>query len=121
MSISGADVDRVRLVPDTVWIKGAKEVFLFNIERLTLKWASGKAENWKEGIKMELVLKRGPTAEIMQTYIPSLGLLLCTFLTTKFKLEYFGDNVGVNLTLMLLIFTMFTAKFAELPRPSTSS
>ena len=64
---------------------------------------------------MEMVLERVFSAELMQTYLPSLGLLLCTFITTKFKQEFFGENVGVNLTLMLLIFTMFTSKFAELP------
>ena len=129
MTMSGADVNSVKLESDTVWIYNeikseqlfdnlndndrAKQVFLFNIKNLTL--VQKKPVDWKKGLKMELELKRGFSAELMQTYLPSLGLLLCTFITTKFKREFFGENVGVNLTLMLLIFTMFTAKFAELP------
>ena len=67
---------------------------------------------------MEMVLGRSIQAELIMTYLPSLGLLIVTYITTKFKREYFDGVVGVNLTLMLLLFTIFTAKIAELPPTS---
>ena len=130
MGVRDADIDTVQLVPDTVWMynlkeekvffnelkENEKEVFLFTINSLTL---DQKIEtNWKNGLKMEVVLKRSIQAELIMTYLPSLGLLVFTFITTKFKREYFEAVVGVNLTLMLLLFTIFTTKISELPPTS---
>ena len=130
MAMRGADIKNVRLVPDTVWMfdqneqpkhfneatDGEKDVFLFAMNNLTLELIN--ARGWKYGLKMELVLKRDIQAELFITYIPTLVLLAITFITTKFKREYFEAVMGVNLTLMLMLFTIFTTKISELPKTS---
>ena len=130
MAMQGADIETVKLVHDTIWMYNSsdkkqlfhdlqdeeKKVFLFTIKTLTLDRKI--KEEWRGGLKMEMVLERSIQAELIMTYLPSLGLLLFTFITTKFKREYFEAVVGVNLTLMLLLFTIFTTKISELPPTS---
>ena len=128
--MDGADVQTVKLLPDTVWMfdlstelqlfndlmESDKEVFLFTVKDLTL--VQKDMTDWSKGLKMEVVLERSIQAELTMTYLPSLGLLIVTYITIKFKREYFEGVVGVNLTLMLLLFTIFTSKIAELPPTS---
>merc|ERR1712208_36931 len=45
-------------------------------------------------------------------------LLLITFITTFFDKDLFGDAIAVNLTIMLVITTIFTSKIEELPPTS---
>ena len=64
-------------------------------------------ENYKDGIKMEIVFKRRLTNELMTTYLPSFFLLGICYATTHFKVFYFEANVTVNLTVMLVATTLF--------------
>ena len=54
----------------------------------------------------------------MTTYLPTLLLLSITYATTFFKAEYFEASVTVNLTIMLVMTTIFTSKIEELPPTS---
>ena len=56
---------------------------------------------------MEIVFKRRPTNELLTTYLPSLLLLCITYATTFFKSFYFEAALTVNLTVMLVITTLF--------------
>ena len=69
---------------------------------------------------LKIVLKRCIRAELVMTYIPTLGLMVVTFITTKFKQEYVEAVMAVNLTLMLMLFTIFNQKITELPKTLTS-
>ena len=61
------------------------------------------------GIKMEIVLKRRIVNELMTTYLSSVLLILITYSTTFFKAFYFEAALTVNLTMMLVMTTIFIA------------
>merc|ERR1712055_918106 len=63
-------------------------------------------------------LKRKVATELLTTYLPTILLLLITFTTIFFDKELFGDVIAVNLTIMLVMTTIFTSKIEELPPTS---
>ena len=67
---------------------------------------------------MTVVLKRKITSEMMTTYFPSLLLTAITFATTFFKPFFFEAALGVNLTTMLVMTTIFISKMEGLPPTS---
>ena len=67
---------------------------------------------------MSLKLKRKVSAELLTTFLPTILLLLITFTTIFFDKELFGDVIAVNLTIMLVMTTIFTSKIEELPPTS---
>ena len=69
-------------------------------------------------VYMSLKLKRKIVMELLTTFLPTILLLLITFTTTFFNKDLFGDALGVNLTIMLVMTTIFTSKIAELPPTS---
>ena len=64
-------------------------------------------ENISQGLKMEIVFKRRLTNELLTTYLPSLLLLFITYATTYFKPFYFEAALTVNLTVLLVLTTLF--------------
>ena len=67
---------------------------------------------------MVIVLKRKIQTEMLTTYLPTILLLGITYATTFFKAEYFEADVGLNLTIMLVMTTIFTSKIDALPPTS---
>ena len=67
---------------------------------------------------MALKLKRKVATELLTTYLPTILLLLITFTTILFDKDLFGDAIAVNLTIMLVMTTIFTSKIEELPPTS---
>merc|ERR1711989_38940 len=57
-------------------------------------------------------------SELLTTYLPTIPLLLITFVTIFFDKDLFGDAIAVNLTIMLVMTTIFTSKIEELPPTS---
>ena len=88
-----------------------KDLTTFTIENLFLL---------KRGnlVEMRIVLKRKITTELLTTFLPTVLLLLITFTTIFFDKELFGDALAVNLTIMLVMTTIFTSKVEELPPTS---
>ena len=72
----------------------------------------------KQLVIMKIVLKRKVATELLTTYLPTILLLLITFTTTFFDKDLFGDTIAVNLTIMLVMTTIFTSKIEELPPTS---
>ena len=64
-------------------------------------------DDTKAGIKMEIVFKRRLTNELLTTYLPTSLLLGITYATTFFKPFFFEAALTVNLTVMLVITTLF--------------
>ena len=64
-------------------------------------------ENISQGLKMDIVLKRRLTNELLTTFLPSLLLLCITYATTYFKSFYFEAALTVNLTVLLVLTTLF--------------
>ena len=69
-------------------------------------------------VYMALKLKRKVATELLTTYLPTILLLLISFTTIFFDRELFGDATQVNLTIMLVMTTIFTSKIEELPPTS---
>ena len=64
-------------------------------------------DNAKAGIQMEIIFKRRLMNELLTTYLPTFMLLGITYATTFFKPFYFEAALTVNLTVMLVITTLF--------------
>ena len=89
---------------------------IFRIIDSSLRTKSFK--NGKNGLRMEIVMKRKITSEMMTTYFPSLLLTAITFATTFFKPFFFEAALSVNLTTMLVMTTIFISKMEGLPPTS---
>ena len=88
-----------------------KDLTMFTIQNLTLV-------KKKQLVMMVIVLKRKVATELLTTYLPTILLLLITFVTIFFDKDLFGDAIAVNLTIMLVMTTIFTSKIEELPSTS---
>ena len=88
-----------------------KDLIMFSITDLRL-------EKRKEQVHMVISLKRKIQMELLTTYLPTLLLLIITYATTFFKAIYFEASLTVNLTIMLVMTTIFTSKIEELPPTS---
>ena len=101
--------------PQSFWhLRDAdKDLTMFTITDLTLT-----EENDANMVSMALKLKRKVVTELVTTYLPTILLLLITFTTIFFDKDLFGDAIAVNLTIMLVMTTIFTSKIEELPPTS---
>ena len=90
-----------------------KDLTMFTITDLKLKEAMNT-----NMVYMTLKLKRKIATELLTTYLPTILLLLITFVTIFFERNLFGDAIAVNLTIMLVMTTIFTSKIEELPPSS---
>ena len=88
-----------------------KDLTMFTISNLTLT----KEDNM---VSMAIKLKRKVVTELVTTYFPTILLLLITYTTILFDKDLFGDAIAVNLTIMLVMTTIFTSKIEELPPTS---
>ena len=91
----------------------SKDLTMFTITNLNL--ASKDNSNM---VHMTLKLKRKVVTELLTTYLPTILLLLITLVTIFFDKDLFGDVIAVNLTIMLVMTTIFTSKIEELPPTS---
>ena len=89
-----------------------KDLTMFTITNLTLK------EEKTNVVSMVIKLKRKVVTELVTTFFPTILLLLITFTTVFFDQDLFGDAIAVNLTIMLVMTTIFTSKIEELPPTS---
>ena len=90
-----------------------KDLTMFTMTNLNLT----EEEN-ANMVYMTLKLKRKVVTELLTTYLPTILLLLITFTTIFFEKGLFGDVIAVNLTIMLVMTTIFTSKIEELPPTS---
>merc|ERR1719356_1979653 len=87
------------------------DLTMFTIENLELY-------KKKQLVIMSIILKRKVATELLTTFLPTILLLLITFVTIFFDRQLFGDATAVNLTIMLVMTTIFTSKIEELPPTS---
>ena len=90
-----------------------RDLTMFTISKLVLK-----AEPYGNMVYVAIKMKRKVAMELLTTYLPTILLLLITFITVFFDKELFGDAIAVNLTIMLVMTTIFTSKIEELPPTS---
>ena len=67
---------------------------------------------------MLIIFKRRLTNQILTIYLPTVLLLLITFCTTFFKQFFFEAALTVNLTVMLVMTTLFISVMEKLPSTS---
>ena len=65
------------------------------------------SDSVNDGVQMEITFKRRLTNELLTTYLPTILLLGITYSTTFFKPFFFEAALTVNLTVMLVITTLF--------------
>ena len=63
---------------------------------------------------MVAVLRRKPWREVFTTYLPTILLIMTTYVTTFFKPQFFEAALGANLTTMLMMTTIFMTSLSEL-------
>ena len=121
MVLEGVYHNTVKLVPKNIALHTNRELPQYFIQKWNLTYMAQSLylyllkittyvislENISRGIKMEIVFKRRLTNELLTTYLPSLLLLGITFATTYFKSFYFEAALTVNLTVMLVLTTLF--------------
>ena len=90
-----------------------KDLTMFTMSNLTLT----RNDN-RNMVSMTIKLQRKVVTELVTTYFPTILLLLITFSTIFFDKDLFGDAIAVNLTIMLVMTTIFTSKIEELPPTS---
>ena len=90
-----------------------RDLTMFTVTSLTLK-----EKEIGNMVYMTLKLKRKIVTELMTTYLPTILLLLITLITIFFDKDLFADAISVNLTIMLVMTTIFTSKIEELPPTS---
>ena len=88
-----------------------KDLIMFTITDL-------KLEKREEEVHMVINLKRKIQTEMLTTYLPTLLLLAISYSTIYYKTVYFEASLTVNLTIMLVMTTIFTSKIEELPPTS---
>ena len=85
-----------------------KDLIMFTITDLRLEKSS-------QQVHMVLSLKRKVQTEMVTTYLPNLLLLAITYATTFFKPAFLEASLTENLTIMLVMITIFTSEVEELP------
>ena len=77
-----------------------RDLTMFTITNLTLT-----KKDIGNMVYVALKLKRKVATELLTTYLPTILLLLITFVTIFFDKDLFGDAIAVNLTIMLVMTT----------------
>ena len=120
MTIGGRDLETVMLTPHKMNMRLSRnssnqepvELPLYNI----IGWELVKRnmDCPEEGIRMVVVLRRKPWREVFTTYLPTILLMMTTYVTTFFKPQFFEAALGANLTTMLMMTTIFMTSLSEL-------
>ena len=120
MTMGGRDLETVMLLPHRMNMRLSRnssnqepvELPLFNIIRWELTQRNSDCP--EEGIRMVAVLRRKPWREVFTTYLPTILLIMTTYVTTFFKPQFFEAALGANLTTMLMMTTIFMTSLSEL-------
>ena len=118
--MGGRDLETVMLLPNKMNMRLSRnnrnqepvELPLFSIIRWELTQRNSDCP--KEGIRMIAVLRRKPWREVFTTYLPTILLIMTTYVTTFFKPQFFEAALGANLTTMLMMTTIFMTSLSEL-------
>jgi hypothetical protein len=116
IEVAVGDLDSVQLVPvEAISETGRKvmEYFITDEPTLALKGNSSKA------VQFQIVFKRQLIYEAMNTFFPSMLLVIISYCTAFFKLpNFFNTAITVNLTVMLTITTLLISVRSKLPPTS---
>ena len=120
MTMGGRETEAVTLIPHEMNMvlsmnssnQEPVELPLYNIVGWELTQRNRDCP--EQGIRMVVVLRRKPWREVFTTYLPTILLMMTTYVTTFFKPEFFEAALGANLTTMLMMTTIFMTSLSEL-------
>ena len=112
MTVGEKDQDTMRLIPKFL-IPVKPDLTMYTIIQQSLVYR--RMDKPESGVKMVIVLQRKVMSELITTFLPTIMLICISFATIFFKEEYFEAAVGTNLTIMLVMTTIFTGKADSLP------
>ena len=113
MQMIKLDKKMVLMVPDQLILEQESDMTMYTIVDEKIEYIN--KSNPKEGIQVVIVLQRKSLNELLTTYLPSILLILITYFTTFFKETHFEAALGANLTIMLVMTTIFTDVSQSLP------
>ena len=113
MIASDVDQEMVTLLPDQLSLTDKEDLSQFMISEWSLEHRN--TSDLQEGIRVRVVLQRKPMADLMTIYLPSVLLVMVTFLTSLFKPFFFEAALSVNLTTMLIFTVIFNNVMQRLP------
>ena len=117
MAMGSLDITTVTLIPDLLIMTQGADMPIFQIADSKF---GPKTKKGKKGLRVDVVMKRKLTSEMMTTYFPTILLTAITFATTFFKPFFFEAALSVNLTTMLVMTTIFMSKMEGLPPTSAT-
>jgi len=90
------------LVNEALTFEGPKELSQFNVMEYTML-----ARDSNTRIEVSFTLRRIFTSQLLNTYIPTFGLLLIAIVTLQFENSKMELALGLTLTIMLVMYTMY--------------
>jgi hypothetical protein len=96
--------DFVKVTADQFNYNGSKKLKQYDV----IWWRINKESN-TENVVLKFKLSRGLISTVLTIFLPTVILMMISFTTTFFKEDYFDSIIGVNLTVMLVLVTMFTS------------
>ena len=115
LTMQGDSWKFVELLRETLRYSGPKDLMLYFIKDQKFKSVTLSGV---QAIKVEIVLGRRLLSVLLTTVLPSVLLLLTSHSTNFFKDVFFEAVVTVNLTVMLVLTTMFISVSSNLPTTS---
>ena len=99
----------VKLTPKSVTYSGREELKKYRVSSTRIFSEDDPNDSKKAFVIVEFVLIRRLQNIILTVFLPTLILVIISFVSTLFQTEYFDSIVGGNLTVMLVLVTMFTS------------
>ena len=112
LETEGNSGEFVELVPQGLEYLGPKDLTQYFIRQTNM------SINAKGQILVEVVLGRRLLGTLLTVYIPTILLVIISHMTNYFKAFFFEAVVTVNLTVMLVLATMFISVSSNLPSTS---
>ncbi|XP_023340726.1 gamma-aminobutyric acid receptor subunit beta isoform X2 [Eurytemora carolleeae] len=105
----------LNLVPDELEFRGPQELSQYFIRGFQ---QCSSTISGKNGLRIEVVLGRRLLGNALTIFLPTMLLLVIGHVTNFFKPFFFEAVISVNLTVMLVLATMFMSVSASLPNTS---
>jgi len=110
---SGNSASQLALIPNNQTYSGDRELTQYFIRQTSMQMADDNST-----ISVKVVLGRRLLGVFMTVYMPTILMNIVGHSTMYFKPFFFEAQVSVNLTVMLVLTTMFVSVSNDLPRTS---
>ena len=111
----------VKLTPKSVAYSGREELKQYRVTGTRIFSENDPDDSKNTFVVVEFVLIRRLQNIMLTVFLPTLILVVISFVSTLFQTEYFDTIVGVNLTVMLVLVTMFISVSNNLPNTSCNN